>query len=461
MSKTVRKCVYGRRPPCYMLNRLEERKAKARILRQERRRKPDKPDDFVTYEDSDSEEETPQQQNEILNTSYNFVDYVRSRESDFSEERNISQSYASRHILTHDMFKETPISLGNINKVFCSQWLSNRQVVFGTKCNKLMVYDVNMRRVDAIPTLPNNRSNNPDTQHGIHAAQINPSRTLLATGARHSADIAIYRLPTLDPVCIGENGHRDWVFDMCWLDDQFLVSGSKDTKVALWRINEDLIDTPEPTTTGEDEEQTCPSYGHIVPVSVKECRTAQKIRSLCFNQEYKEIAVLSLNSYIHLFNAETFSQKLSRKLPNCQDNVCIACQPQGLYAVGCRSYTLLLDPRTLQAVKKIASRYSGCGIRSASFQENILTVGTGLGMLMFYDIRAGKYLESSINSSRTVVLKASKGYVFPEEEMDGFQQIKYVPAIYTHCYDASGTRLFAAGGPLPANLVGNYAGIWQ
>lgn len=50
---------------------------------------------------------------------------------------------------------------------------------------------------------------------------------------------------------------------------------------------------------------------------------------------------------------------------------------------------------------------------------------------------------------------------FPEEEMDGFQQIKYVPAIYTHSYDYSGTRLFAAGGPLPANLVGNYAGIWQ
>lgn len=111
MSKTVRKCVYGRRPPCYILSRIEERKAKARILRydkkktefidfsqlnpqipiqyfrQERRRKPDKPDDFVTYEDSDSEEETPQQQNEILNTSYNFVDYVRSRESDFNEVR--------------------------------------------------------------------------------------------------------------------------------------------------------------------------------------------------------------------------------------------------------------------------------------------------------------------------------------------------------------------------------------
>lgn len=57
MSKTVRRCIVGRRPPCYIPSRLEERSARARQLRQERRRKPDKPDDFVTYEDSDSEEE--------------------------------------------------------------------------------------------------------------------------------------------------------------------------------------------------------------------------------------------------------------------------------------------------------------------------------------------------------------------------------------------------------------------
>lgn len=87
-----------------------------------------------------------------------------------------------------------------------------------------------------------------------------------------------------------------------------------------------------------------PTYAHISPISVKECRGAQKIRAICFNKEYRELALLSLNGYMHLFNAETFSQKL----PNCQENVCIACQPNGLYAVGCRSYTLLLDPRTLQ-----------------------------------------------------------------------------------------------------------------
>lgn len=52
-------------------------------------------------------------------------------------------------------------------------------------------------------------------------------------------------------------------------------------------------------------------------------------------------------------------------------------------------------------------------------------------------------------------------FQFPDEEADGFNQGKYVPAIYTHCYDDSGTRIFTAGGPLPAPLVGNYAGLWQ
>ncbi|XP_022126380.1 DDB1- and CUL4-associated factor 12 [Pieris rapae] len=449
MAQTVRRPIEARYPSCYIPSRIKERRAKARALRLEQQRKPEKPEDFVCYSDSDSEEETPTEQHKTLCTSYNFVDYVRSREIQAPEPRSVDQSFATRHMLTHDMLRETPVNLGTVNKVFCSQWLSDRQIVFGTKCNKLLVYDVRSRSLDAIPTLrPRTPWPGAEYQTGIHALQINPSRTLLATGARNSCELAIYRLPTLDPVCVGE-AHKDWILDMCWLDDEFLVTGSRDSKLALWRAPDSPIT------------QATPHHDYIAPLVTRECKAGQKVRALTFNRRWREIAALTLNGYIHVFNAATFRQTLSRKLPSCQDLVCLATQESGIYAIGCKSYTLLLDCRTLQSVKKITSRYNGCGIRSATFRGDLLTIGTGLGLLMFYDLRAGKYLESNIHSTKTVALRASRGYVFPDEGMDGYQQVKYVPAIYTHCYDDSGTRIFTAGGPLPAPLIGNYAGIWQ
>lgn len=150
-------------------------------LRHERNRKPDKPDDFVCYESSDDETETIIEGKQFLRTSFNFVDYVRARETNTHEVRKINQEYGSRHILTHDLFKEYSVSLNNMNKVFCSQWLSDRQVVFGTKCNKLMVYDVATQKLDQIPSLHGRQLSPggnvmPEQQCGIHSVQINPSR---------------------------------------------------------------------------------------------------------------------------------------------------------------------------------------------------------------------------------------------------------------------------------------------
>ena len=63
---------------------------------------------------------------------------------------------------------------------------------------------------------------------------------------------------------------------------------------------------------------------------------------------------------------------------------------------------------------------------------------------------------------RAVNLKASRGWVMRDDHYaDQYQTQKYSPAIYTHCYDTSGTRLFAAGGPLQCGLEGNYIGLWQ
>lgn len=210
-----------------------------------------------------------------------------------------------------------------------------------------MVYDVNTRQMDIIPSLRSSDLHRPPEQQcGIHSIEINPSRTLLATGAFCSNDIAVYRLPTLDPVCVGEKAHSDWIFDMCWLDDQFLVSGSRDTRLALWRIDEDLEEPQENTTL--------PSYGHIKPVRVKKCNGAEKVRAVIFNPNYVEIVALSLNAYLHVWDANRFVQKMSRKLPHAMENVCLTRkEDSSLYAVGSKSHTTLLDPRTLHYVRKV------------------------------------------------------------------------------------------------------------
>ena len=153
-------------------------------------------------------------------------------------------------------------------------------MIFGTKCNKLMVLDVNTKNLDLIPSLQSSENSLPPAapsqqECGIHSIEINPSRTLLATGARNSNDVAVYRLPTLDPICVGENAHNDWIFDQTWLDDQFLVSGSRDGTLAMWRVTDEMVDA----VTSADH----PSYHYSKPLMVKRCKQADRVRSLCYN----------------------------------------------------------------------------------------------------------------------------------------------------------------------------------
>lgn len=120
--------------------------------------------------------------------------------------------------------------------------------------------------------------------------------------------------------------HGDWLFALTWLDDQFVVSGSRDTSVALWRIP-DGDDLP-PTSGRSDsnyvnsvvastsscflgpslDELAVPSYSHINAVSVKQCKSAQKVRDIVFNRRLQEVACVSLNGYIHVFAADKFVQ---------------------------------------------------------------------------------------------------------------------------------------------------------
>ena len=95
-----------------------------------------------------------------------------------------------------------------------------------------------------------------------------------------------------------------------------------------------------------------------------------------------------------------------------------------------------------------------------TFNGNILTIGTGLGQILFWDIRACDFLESAMLPKRRVALNASSCEAH-EETYSPFEEESYTPAIYTHCYDKSGTRLFAGGGPLQRDINGSYIALWQ
>jgi len=428
-----------------------------------------KTQDFLYYSDSDDDEEEEEAESESLSynpsISCNFIDCLANREMGHSRRFRpvrMSSEYGTRHMLTNSMFKEYPVSPGpstGFSKVFCSAWLSHKQVIFGTKCNKLLVLDVNSRQVDQIPSLQSSENSHPGPAEGdcgIHSIELNPSKTLLATGARKTHDLAIYRLPTLDPICVGEKAHTDWIFSSAWLDDQFLVTGSRDGTLALWRVSEELVEW----VVGQE----VPRHTNIQPLVEKKCKQAERVRTVCFNKARQELGVVSQNGYIHCWDARRFKQVYSKKLPHTLENVCLATDEEnGLYAVGSKSHTDLLDTRTLQSVRGITSKNGGCGIRSVSFRGNILTMGTGQGNILFWDLRANKFLESTMNSNRTVQLKVSRGHVQRNDNFleQNYNAQKYLPAVYTHCYDSSGTRIFAAGGPLQSGTEGHYIGLFQ
>ena len=68
--------------------------------------------------------------------------------------------------------------------------------------------DLVSKQMVQIPSLHNSGQGSPaDCPCGIHTIAVNFSRSLLATGGENTNDLAVYRLPTFDPVCVGEVSH--------------------------------------------------------------------------------------------------------------------------------------------------------------------------------------------------------------------------------------------------------------
>ncbi|CAG8503197.1 24131_t:CDS:2 [Dentiscutata erythropus] len=113
------------------------------------------------------------------------------------------------------LFQEAQIDLGSHDKIFCSHWISHNEIVVGTKCNKLLILNVETNKKFEIP---------------------------LVTGcAGNPIQVMIYELPSFEPVIVF-SGHNDLVFSVAWLDDSHVVSGSRDGTVRLWSIESKITE---------------------------------------------------------------------------------------------------------------------------------------------------------------------------------------------------------------------------
>ncbi|CAL1544218.1 unnamed protein product [Lymnaea stagnalis] len=356
------------------------------------------------------------------------------------------------------LLKEKEFNLGTVNKVFASKWINESQVVMGTKCNKLLVMDVRNNNIVHIQSLKSStESVAADCPCGIHSIAINPSGTLLATGAQNTNDVAVYELPTFDPLCVGEQAHKDWIFDMDWVDDEYLITGSRDSSLALWCVGNQCLSSK---SVGELKD-----HGHhvILPYSTKICSNALRVRALSLMRNRQIMGVLSMNAKFHFWDVVTFQQVETINLHSKRENVCVASsEERGLFAVGSQSHVTLIDQRAQGEVKCQAIKlYHPQGVRSLSFNRSIITIGTGREGLRFYDTRMSRFICDK-TGRKWLDYKVGDGWLCKDDSYrQHFDGYKYPNAVYTHCYDEYKGRLFVAGGPLPAGLYGNYAGLFH
>lgn len=399
-----------------------------------------------------------------------YLDY---REAGFRTRVHQDSLYGLFRLLRTKELREKTFPVEPLDKIFCSEWLNGRLVVFGTKCNRLMILDTKTKKLLELDNLRSTSATHPplDDLCGIHGIAVNPSRTRLATGASNPNDTAVFELPSLEPLCVGEATHEDWIFDVKWLDDEHYVSGGRDTRIALWHANESRRKEYHGNrgfVRGPRNESLLPLYFHM---DAKTCVSSQgnKVRALAVDHQRDALLSLSLSARVQIWDTPTFRLTREHILESETENVCIASHDRmRVTGVGSKSLVTILDSANLTPIRTIHAIKNNCGVRSVSFRDHLLTIGTGQSNVLFVDTRMYRYIEVEPQFISMMVeppslrnksyLQCSPGWMTPTDQnfIDDFN-----PAVYTHCYDPTGLKLFTAGGPLPASLKGGYAALWR
>eukprot|EP00834_Sanchytrium_tribonematis_P002199 NODE_63_length_26141_cov_1.022656.p10 type:complete len:335 gc:universal NODE_63_length_26141_cov_1.022656:6341-7345(+) len=268
-----------------------------------------------------------------------------------------------------------------IDKIFSSVWINERDILVGTKCNHLLL--LSNDKIIKIPTLfpepdPNYIKHTRNYCQGIHSLEVNPSKTLMGVSGGKPYEIVIMRLPELVPmaVCLG---HDDLVFQLEFIDDHTLASCSRDMKVGIWELSsayycgltESGLPIFKPKTMME---------GH-----------AARVRDLSIDHIKNQVFTCSADHSCKVWDLETSQAILSFQPNYCEEMICSSIS-QNLYSVGSQTHVTLFDSRIKQAILSVEGKDEGWGIRSLDLHNETITIGGGKGRISFFDITASKYL---------------------------------------------------------------------
>ena len=91
------------------------------------------------------------------------------------------------------------------------------------------------------------------------------------------------------------------------MDDEFFVSGSRDTKLALWQVQDKYQEKYD-----SDGDLIQPVTQFLNPAVIRSCKTAQKVRAITFNNKsLEQMVTFSLNGYVHVWDIQQFERVIA------------------------------------------------------------------------------------------------------------------------------------------------------
>jgi len=330
-------------------------------------------------------------------------------------------------------------NISNFDKIFASCWLDEDNVLFATKDNQLVHWDIEKRTQSPI-TLPGNPETVPPESCGIHFINKSLDGELIVTGGINPNNIAIFQSSSLNSAVMSLHGHDDWVFAAEFLSKELLISAGRDSLVKLWNISmeDNLVSIRNPLVSRKEHER--------------------KIRDLKFNHKTKIFATVSSDNFVKFWDISNLDVIGSKFLEGANELVCMSVDEESnLFAVGTQHEAFLIDPKSCSIVRSIPSKDEDWGIRSINFSKNMLSLGGGLGRLSFFDLQADKFLFLE----KQEWIETGLGWLHRDNSyFIHFGGTVNPNAVYTHTYSPCGTKLFVGGGPLMVGLKGSYGAIW-